>query len=276
MAQARPGILAGADGTLRCQWCEATPAYQHYHDNEWGFPVTDDRRLFEKLCLEGFQAGPELAHHPQQARGLPRAPSPSFDAERVARFGAARRRRACSATRASCAIAARSSRPSTTRGACSNCARSSARWRPMPGASSPTAASRPTPHHLARLEDDGHFARIGGDVEGPEEARLELRRPDDGLCLHAGDGAGQRSRRGLPCARTRAGGTREAPAALEAACGPATLRWFTRPWLSTLSSRTPKPHRRATCLSTSSASSSQRAVVVLGVAQRQRRGRRAG
>ena len=47
----------GADGALRCRWCQATPAYQRYHDHEWGFPVTDDRRLFEKLCLEGFQAG---------------------------------------------------------------------------------------------------------------------------------------------------------------------------------------------------------------------------
>lgn len=49
--------LAGPDGRLRCRWCLATPAYLHYHDTEWGFPVDDDRRLFEKLCLEGFQSG---------------------------------------------------------------------------------------------------------------------------------------------------------------------------------------------------------------------------
>ncbi|HLU79210.1 MAG TPA: DNA-3-methyladenine glycosylase I [Burkholderiaceae bacterium] len=48
---------AGPDGRLRCRWCLATPGYRHYHDTEWGFPVADDRRLFEKLCLEGFQAG---------------------------------------------------------------------------------------------------------------------------------------------------------------------------------------------------------------------------
>lgn len=41
----------------RCSWCLATPGYMHYHDTEWGFPVGDDRRLFEKLCLEGFQSG---------------------------------------------------------------------------------------------------------------------------------------------------------------------------------------------------------------------------
>lgn len=47
----------GADGLHRCSWCMATQQYQRYHDTEWGRPVTDDQRLFEKLCLEGFQAG---------------------------------------------------------------------------------------------------------------------------------------------------------------------------------------------------------------------------
>ena len=49
--------IAGPDGQLRCHWCAATPEYLHYHDNEWGFPVEDDFRLFEKLSLEGFQSG---------------------------------------------------------------------------------------------------------------------------------------------------------------------------------------------------------------------------
>jgi len=42
------------DGRRRCGWCAATPEYVAYHDAEWGRPVTDDVRLFEKLCLEGF------------------------------------------------------------------------------------------------------------------------------------------------------------------------------------------------------------------------------
>jgi DNA-3-methyladenine glycosylase I len=55
---AAPTGLFTEDGHItRCVWCRATPAYQHYHDQEWGFPVHDDRRLFEKICLEGFQAG---------------------------------------------------------------------------------------------------------------------------------------------------------------------------------------------------------------------------
>jgi DNA-3-methyladenine glycosylase I len=51
------GLVRGPDGRDRCFWGASTPDYQHYHDTEWGFPVTDDRRLFEKICLEGFQAG---------------------------------------------------------------------------------------------------------------------------------------------------------------------------------------------------------------------------
>jgi DNA-3-methyladenine glycosylase I len=45
------------DGQPRCRWCGAAPEFLHYHDTEWGFPVDDDRRLFEKICLEGFQSG---------------------------------------------------------------------------------------------------------------------------------------------------------------------------------------------------------------------------
>jgi DNA-3-methyladenine glycosylase I len=50
-------FAAEEDGLPRCAWCRATPGYREYHDQEWGFPVADDRRLFEKVCLEGFQSG---------------------------------------------------------------------------------------------------------------------------------------------------------------------------------------------------------------------------
>ncbi len=50
-------IILGPDGLWRCWWCGTAPDYVAYHDNEWGVPVTDDIRLFEKICLEGFQAG---------------------------------------------------------------------------------------------------------------------------------------------------------------------------------------------------------------------------
>lgn len=47
----------GSDGLPRCRWCAAAPEFEPYHDHEWGFPVADDIRLFEKLCLESFQSG---------------------------------------------------------------------------------------------------------------------------------------------------------------------------------------------------------------------------
>ncbi len=53
----RDGIQVDAAGTARCWWCGEHELYRHYHDREWGRPVRDDHRLFEKLCLEGFQSG---------------------------------------------------------------------------------------------------------------------------------------------------------------------------------------------------------------------------
>ncbi len=49
--------VVGADGKPRCRWCAAAPEFLDYHDNEWGYPVDNDIRLFEKLCLESFQSG---------------------------------------------------------------------------------------------------------------------------------------------------------------------------------------------------------------------------
>jgi DNA-3-methyladenine glycosylase I len=53
----KTGLLTGEDGVTRCFWPGTLPEYVHYHDHEWGRPVTDDTRLFEKICLEGFQSG---------------------------------------------------------------------------------------------------------------------------------------------------------------------------------------------------------------------------
>ncbi len=79
------GLFTAPDGLARCFWCAATPAYQHYHDTEWGFPVTDDRRLFEKLCLEGFQAGLSWLTILNKREAFRRAFA-GFDPAMVARF----------------------------------------------------------------------------------------------------------------------------------------------------------------------------------------------
>ena len=57
MDDLRSGLIEGEDGVVRCAWHANLPDYLAYHDTEWGRPVADDRRLFEKLCLEGFQSG---------------------------------------------------------------------------------------------------------------------------------------------------------------------------------------------------------------------------
>ncbi len=79
------------DGRPRCRWCAAAAGdagYLHYHDTEWGFPVADDRRLFEKLCLEGFQSGLSWRTILNKREAF-RAAFAGFDFEQVARFGEA-------------------------------------------------------------------------------------------------------------------------------------------------------------------------------------------
>jgi DNA-3-methyladenine glycosylase I len=80
------GIARGDDGVARCWWADSAPEYRAYHDQEWGFPVADDRRLFEKLSLEGFQAGLSWLTILRKREAFRRAFA-DFDFERVARFG---------------------------------------------------------------------------------------------------------------------------------------------------------------------------------------------
>jgi len=75
----------GPDGALRCAWAGAAPGFLEYHDTEWGFPVGDDRRLFEKLCLEGFQAGLSWRTILAKRENF-RAAFCDFDFDRVAGF----------------------------------------------------------------------------------------------------------------------------------------------------------------------------------------------
>lgn len=82
------GLRLGADGRLRCFWCAGDPLYEAYHDEEWGRPSTDDRALFEKLCLEGFQAGLSWLTILRKREGFRRAFA-GFDPFALARFGEA-------------------------------------------------------------------------------------------------------------------------------------------------------------------------------------------
>ena len=77
--------IPGQDGRPRCRWSAAAPEFFAYHDTEWGFPVDDDRRLFEKLCLEGFQSGLSWRTILAKRENF-RAAFHDFDFDRIAAF----------------------------------------------------------------------------------------------------------------------------------------------------------------------------------------------
>jgi DNA-3-methyladenine glycosylase I len=80
------GLIKGADGRVRCAWAGSSPDYTGYHDEEWGRPTADDRWLFEKICLEGFQSGLSWLTILRKRENF-RAAFANFQARRVARFG---------------------------------------------------------------------------------------------------------------------------------------------------------------------------------------------
>ena len=84
--QIAEGLILATDGRARCFWPGDDPVYIAYHDNEWGMPVADDRRLFEKICLEGFQSGLSWLTILRKRENFRRAFA-DFDYETVAGFG---------------------------------------------------------------------------------------------------------------------------------------------------------------------------------------------
>lgn len=82
----KTGLMTGEDGVTRCFWPGTLPEYVHYHDHEWGRPVTDDTRLFEKICLEGFQSGLSWLTILRKRENF-REAFDGFDYRRIARYG---------------------------------------------------------------------------------------------------------------------------------------------------------------------------------------------
>jgi DNA-3-methyladenine glycosylase I len=80
------GLITGDDSAVRCAWSGGHADYRAYHDREWGRPVADDRRLFEKICLEGFQSGLSWLTILRKRENF-RGAFEGFDFERVARLG---------------------------------------------------------------------------------------------------------------------------------------------------------------------------------------------
>ncbi|MGI6851056.1 DNA-3-methyladenine glycosylase I [Mesorhizobium sp. 1B3] len=81
----KTGLIVGADGAMRCFWRGSDELYGRYHDEEWGRPVADDRRLFEKICLEGFQSGLSWLTILRKRKNF-RAAFDGFDFERIAGY----------------------------------------------------------------------------------------------------------------------------------------------------------------------------------------------
>ena len=177
----------GEDGKARCRWCAATPEYVAYHDTEWGFPVADDRRLFEKLSLEGFQSG--LSWRTILAkRDNFRAAFREFDFDRVARFGARDVKRLLG----DAGIVRH-------RGKIEAVINNAQRARELVKREGSLAAFiwRYEPEETRQATDPFDVGRVDRAVEGSQEAGLGFRRSDHRVCVHAGDGAHQRSRRRL-------------------------------------------------------------------------------
>ena len=182
----------GADGLLRCWWPGDDAGYLTYHDREWGRPVTDDCRLFEKLCLEGFQSGLSWLTILRKRDNF-RAAFCGFDIASVAAFGPADTERLLGD--------AGIVRHRGKIGAAINNARRASEiveefgslaayywsWEPQ------TASYPPTGKRRTPRVDSG----VGGLGRGPQAARLPLRRSHHGVRVHAGDGPGERPHRRL-------------------------------------------------------------------------------
>ena len=163
-----------SDGLIRCWETDDVP-YQRYHDEEWGRPIRDERGLYERFCLEGFQSGLSWLTILRKREGF-RAAFEGFVPDRVAEFGE-RRRRAAPPGRVDRAS------PRQDRGD----DRERAGDRRPPRDDAPAGARLGTRARRARLQRLARFdARVGRPLEGAPQGRLSLRWPDHGLGRHAG------------------------------------------------------------------------------------------
>ncbi len=175
--------------TQRCNWV-SSEALAHYHDTEWGVPSRDDQHLFEMLVLEGAQAGLSWSTILNKREAAIAARSPTSTSTRW-RASPEDVDTLVLDESASCAIAARSRRPLPTRAPCSRSRPNTARSRISSGRSSIRRRSRTTGRRITACacDHDRNFRRA---QQGAQALRLQVRRLDDLLCVHAGGRHGQR------------------------------------------------------------------------------------
>ena len=178
------GLVKGEDGSRRCAWGVSTPDYMAYHDHEWGRPVTDNFRLFEKICLEGFQSGLSWLTILRKRENFRKAFA-GFDYRKVARF----KDKDVERLLADAGIIRHRGKIEST---INNAARAIELERETGSLAAYFWAFEPEGEEARGLCHPVADDRIGCAFEGPQEAPLALRRADHLLCLHAGHGAGQR------------------------------------------------------------------------------------
>ena len=200
------GVMTATE-LVRCPWAGiAEPIYARYHDEEWGVPQPNDRALFEKLVLEGFQAGLSWLTILKKRENFRRA-FDGFDPERIARYGAkdiARLMADPGIVRNRLKVEATIDNARALLKLSQRTLLSAFLWGFLDGR---PQINRHKSFKTVPAETPG----LQGDLQGAEGGRLPLRRPHHGLRLHAVDRHGQRSPRHLPSPR----GVRRAAAALQ-------------------------------------------------------------
>ena len=181
----RPAVLH-PDGRFRCPWPGTDPFYVAYHDEDWGVPEYDGRALFEKLILDGFQAGLSWITILRKRERF-REVFDGFEPAIIARYGPEK----VEALMADAGIVRnRGKILGTIEGAKAWLALEEGAWllAPSVGPDRRPGDPKPLEGHAA---DSGRDAAVDRHLEGPQGARLPLRRPDHRLCLHAGCRHGQ-------------------------------------------------------------------------------------
>ncbi len=187
-----------ADGLTRCPWAGTDPLYVAYHDEEWGVPEWDDRALYEKLMLDGFQAGLSWITILRKRDNFRRAFN-DFNPEKIARYP----KRKIESLMQDAGIV-------RNRAKIEGAVGSARAWLKIvesgPGFSEMLwkhVRGKPIDHKLAnRSRTPTESDEFAGDVQGASEPRLQIRRTDHRLCLHAGGRHGQRPSGDVPSARS--------------------------------------------------------------------------
>ena len=171
-------LAKGSDGRPRCRWGASTPDYEWYHDEEWGRPVTDDRGLYERMVLEGFQSGLSWLTILRKRDNF-RAAFANFEIEAVAGFG----ERDVKRLLADAGIVRHRGK---IEAAIANARAAAALDGIARRADLVVRPRRPTPRAALARRAAGAHPRVDGAQQGAEEARLPLRGPHHRLRDHAG------------------------------------------------------------------------------------------